>query len=887
MSTPILGWVRYLCTKDTNLNPISISSKLVELGIAEAAEPGFASSINDTSSNYRASSSSYPNPYDNLLFPDQWGLDNYGQAGGDTSYDIKAIDAWKLSTGEGVLVGVYDTGVQLDHPALAQNLAEGSFDVDSINLIGAVYNSHGTSVAGIIVASKSAPLVGVAYDAKFISISKREGIIEDQKIGGAFLEASSRGVDIINCSWGREGHLYSELEATCIKICLDTGRNGKGTIVVFSSGNDNINKISFPANADPRILTVGWMTPCGRRAAAGDCSLTEGGSNYGFGLDVVAPGNSISTTDLMGEAGYNPPSNPEAWDYGAVLPDYTNAFNGTSAAAPFVSGVAALILSANPELTGVEVARIINSTAQQLKTYTYTDYHWNNEVGYGLVDAYEAVRLAKSPKSDLYIQDFAQDRGMAYPYGTTVHWESPSIWVSSMMTNFPVYENPAYTPGKPHYVQVKISNRGIKKSPSNAKVKVHWAFAGISLTSGSFYGLENVSGNLPSGGLIGEVDIPSIEPGGSIVVSIEWMLPNPDDYIEFSNTPRHFCLLAEIQNPDEQGLGASSIFLEDYVTESNNVAMKNITIVDYEDPDYSHLPGGFVFAYNQELYPRNYSIIVEEVDPNPEKSLSKEAEISIQLDETLRTAWRRGGNKLSDFTEARSELRAKSHRSSIDSIILNPQERGVLGIRFNFLTRELTKKNEYKVRVILKDNIANRIVGGETYIIKKKSRALFNAEISEQRGEKASSTISLCANSIGEEAKYTWLNSMEEIIGEGESISINRDQLVGDVVILEVLADKDGYKDYTQSQITAGKFNEIERVYPNPTSNIIHVKYQAVSTNVKFLVSSISSGQTVEYLATGADNICTIDLSSYPAGNYSISMFVDGEHVDAKVFSRL
>jgi len=135
------------------------------------------------------------------------------------------------------------------------------------------------------------------------------------------------------------------------------------------------------------------MSPCGQRKSPTSCDgETWWGSNFGAQLDISAPGVLIPTTDRQGANGYNTAT--------GVAGDYTQNFNGTSSACPHVAAVAALILSQNPNLTQLQVANIIESTAQKVGGYNYqttagrTNGTWHNEVGYGLIDAFAAVQAA-------------------------------------------------------------------------------------------------------------------------------------------------------------------------------------------------------------------------------------------------------------------------------------------------------------------------------------------------------------------------------------------------------------------------------------------------------------------------------------------------------------
>src|SRR5690606_42103144 len=100
---------------------------------------------------------------------------------------------------------------------------------------------------------------------------------------------------------------YDPMIETVIENALNNGRNGKGCVIVFTSGNIEGLITEFPANSDDRIIVVGAMSPCGERANPSSCDGQTGwGSSYGQKLDVVAPGVDIPTTELSGNAGWNP-----------------------------------------------------------------------------------------------------------------------------------------------------------------------------------------------------------------------------------------------------------------------------------------------------------------------------------------------------------------------------------------------------------------------------------------------------------------------------------------------------------------------------------------------------------------------------------------------------
>lgn len=180
-------------------------------------------------------------------------------------------------------------------------------------------------------------------------------------------------------------------------------------------------------------------------------------------MDVVAPSGNcnlqgdVATTDRMGIKGYE-------------TGNYTLRFGGTSAACPQVSGVVALMLSENPNLTEVQIKNILHNTAKDLGVNGF-DFTY----GYGLVDAYAAVQKAKD--MDLYIRDVETDNGVEPSNTNGCMWNSPDIWIEDFDNN--VVDNPRG--GEEYYVCVRVHNNKDIPSTGTEKLYLNWAKAGTDL----------------------------------------------------------------------------------------------------------------------------------------------------------------------------------------------------------------------------------------------------------------------------------------------------------------------------------------------------------------------------------------------------------------------
>lgn len=352
------------------------------------------------------------------LFPNQWHLQNTGQSGGISGVDLNVTEVWDDYTGEGVVVGIWDDGVQYTHHDLDDNYDTSlHIVVDGVThdpLPQSFRSAHGTAVAGVIAAENNEEgTVGVAYDATLVGVDMfYDGALDFE---ASFYELDN--FDVTNHSWGWVTPFADSIYDTNATGGVDwesffggffesveTGRDGLGTINLVANGNDREigrdgNDSNF--NSIPQTIAVGATSHDG---------YVSYYSTPGANLLISSPSNGaegagIWTTDRTGFWGY---------DRGG---DYTSTFGGTSSATPAAAGVVALMLEANPELGWRDVQTILAYSARHTgsdigsgpeadELYAWgfngaTNWnggglHFSNDYGFGLIDALAAVRLAET-----------------------------------------------------------------------------------------------------------------------------------------------------------------------------------------------------------------------------------------------------------------------------------------------------------------------------------------------------------------------------------------------------------------------------------------------------------------------------------------------------------
>ncbi|MCY8823194.1 S8 family serine peptidase [Bacillus atrophaeus] len=359
--------------------PLEVANKLYEEKYVEFAEP-----------NMLRTSKVLSTPED-VLFSKEWHLLNTGQADGKKGADVNVMEAWEITKGSPeISVVVHDSGVDINHPDLRDNITNG-WDFDNKDSDASNPNGpHGTACAGIIAGVENGKgIVGVAPKCKITPL-RAAGSHPTYTWGETFLWAAKHG-DIISCSWSIGP---SDFITSCINEVATNGRSGKGIPIFCATGNDGVRGIAYPASL-PKAIAVGAST---------NKDVISSYSQYGKGIDFVAPSSPwtreegtlrIETTDVRGSDGYNTVSG-EKGDY-CNAEDHTG-FGGTSSATPLAAGVAALMLSANPNLTSEQVRQFMRETCAKIDQNNgdYNESGWSDKYGYGRIDAGKAVKKARN-----------------------------------------------------------------------------------------------------------------------------------------------------------------------------------------------------------------------------------------------------------------------------------------------------------------------------------------------------------------------------------------------------------------------------------------------------------------------------------------------------------
>ena len=300
-------------------------------------------------------------------FSNCWGLHNTGQWGGVVDMDMDSLESWDITTGDAsIFVLIIDTGVQQDHPDINQIGGNDFTDDSSVN--GDPVNecdNHGTPVAGCVSAIMNNNLGTLGSAPGVMSVSAR-CFISTLDCSGGWSSNYSWTADALNWGLGigvRVSNNSNGYGGTSSAVeAMYTSTRNAGMVHFASAGNDYSSTIGYPSSL-PTVNSVGALNHYGLHADF---------SNTGVGIGLSAPGVDIYSTDRTGSDGY------DSSDYSYV--------NGTSFASPYAAGVAALVLSADPSLTALQVEERLYATSMDLG-----DPGYDTVFGHGFVNANNAI----------------------------------------------------------------------------------------------------------------------------------------------------------------------------------------------------------------------------------------------------------------------------------------------------------------------------------------------------------------------------------------------------------------------------------------------------------------------------------------------------------------
>ena len=326
-----------------------------------------------------------------------WHLHNTGQNGSIVGIDANITDVWDNYRGRNITISVVDDGIQVDHEDLIANIntqIDHDWNDNTPNdptppNTSFSDDTHGTRVAGVIAArgNNGIGVTGAAPEASIVGLRILSAPTSSD-IDAEALAWRTDLIDISNNSWGapdtgETAYKIDPLVSTALRNGVRNGRQGKGTIYVWSAGNGRTD--GDYANLDgyvnqPETIGIGAINHRGTSSYY---------SEYGSNIVISAPSDNetndpwITTTTLTADG------------------TYTDRFGGTSSAAPLVSGVIALILESNPNLGWRDIQEILIRSARKVDKGSSgwvnngAGFHFHHGYGAGMIDAKAAVNLAK------------------------------------------------------------------------------------------------------------------------------------------------------------------------------------------------------------------------------------------------------------------------------------------------------------------------------------------------------------------------------------------------------------------------------------------------------------------------------------------------------------
>lgn len=730
---------------------------------------------------------------------------------------------------------------------------------------------HGTLVAGII-AAKNFNNIGISSiaggwyqkaGAQIMPINVDEG----EKIKGSVIDnaidyAKNNGAKVINMSFGVKlpSPDYQDIE-DALKSANETG-----VICVAASGNhiffNDMHVITYPAsskytisvgltNTDDSLHTISCYDPIN--------SLKKR-------MDIVSPKADISTKDVQ---------------------TYGQTSNGTSFSAPMVSATIANMLCYNPCLSNEMARDILHNTADKV-TVQYNDPYtypsgYNNQFGYGRLNAFEAVKKAKElyvSTEDLYMKDCPEDMGETGANYACINTTdaSPDIWIRTQNDGLEIYEHEEPMFNQTNYVYVRVRNRSCTASTAGRHLKVYWSKA-ATWTSWP----QNWDGTLPNlGNVISSVSLPSLSPGEVRIIEIPWVLPQQLN----SNTYTPFCILARIDG------NANDPTISNSVEECNHITIRNTVVFGTGDivPGYlfntKHFYplGGFIDIVNADNAGTYFDFTYEIPPLNNGNIVTDVAEIAVIFDDESWNVFHESGSLEQEGVEIvkDKEIRITNSPIVFRNVFLPENVRYTTYMGLYFRVDSLNNNKNYAYRITQKYADSTWLLGGENIIIKKNERIPFKANAGPDKYVFSGDTATLVAAEINEPVIYEWYKGTA-LKHTGRIYGIVADTTATSYT-LKVISENDASIDYDYVNVYM-KAGSITAIYPNPASTDMTVNYTLNNVSNAQLLILHPIYMIVDNIALNTSSTNqSIDISSLPNATYTAVLVCDNKICDTKSF---
>jgi hypothetical protein len=493
------------------------------------------------------------------LFAQQWNMSQ-----------IQGPQAWDIGTGTGTtVIAVMDSGTDLTHPDLL--LAGPGIDLGDMVSDGSPNDfgpqtGHGTCCSGIAagIVDNAAGVAGVAGTCSILPLAISN--FSNVEIANGLNWAVAQGATVISMSFGIP---QSGLVGTALAAAF-----ANDVVLCAATGNNDSLGILYPAR-NPNVMAIGASDQADdRKTATSPDGEFWWGSNFGPEVSVVAPGVRIPSTDIQGSGGYNPAA--------GAAGDYHMTFNGTSSATPHVAGLVGLIRSQYPTLSVAQTRALIERTADKVgaipysATAGYPNGTWNNEMGYGRINAFRALDNA-----DVMIRDWPGDSGQE-PSTAGNFWDFSDIVVR--ITDDGVFNpgNPSQSKhverGQTNYIYVRVTNRGPREA-RNVAVNIRITpYVGLQFVSPADWTTTDAMHVAPTAITGSFATIPT---GGEVIAKFSISATQVEDLYGWQNDhPWHPCLLAQVTADNDYAYLTSDLSFGNIVVRKNNFAQRNLTVID-------------------------------------------------------------------------------------------------------------------------------------------------------------------------------------------------------------------------------------------------------------------------------------------------------------------